>query len=280
MLEMAVICFDIGGTHIKSGIYSRGKFVEKKEINSFTKSVKTKSDFLSQFDSLMQYYLKKYSSFKFESVNIGMLGPFKDLKKGILGEKLKNLPLAGFNFKNYVEKKYKLMCLIDNDANCFVLGETYFGKAKGAKNVVGITLGTGTGFGIVIDGAVYNGKGTAGELSKLKYKHGTLEDYVSARGILRIAKKHGFNVADSKELAFKKYAKVWREFGEDFGFALSVVVLAFDPEVIVVGGEIARSSEFFEKQAKKIAEKLVPFKIGKIVYSKRNLALQGALKIK
>ena len=131
---------------------------------------------------------------------------------------LKNVPL-----KKIMQNKFKLPVFLDNDAKCFTLGEAIFGNGKKHENVVGITLGTGFGCGLVIHKKIYHGRSNATELSSTTIKYdgvksksgnsGSIEEYVAARGITALfggktSPKEIYNLAlKGNKKAIKAYKK-------------------------------------------------------------------------
>ncbi len=155
---MGIVTLDIGGTSIRGAIIQDGKVIERATLPSPVHE--GKSAVVSQIDSVL-------STINLNGVNgigISMAGP-ADYKSGIFQHPT-NLPLHGFNIKRYLERKYHLPVRCENDARCFALGELNYGIARKMKNIVGITLGTGVGFGIIIDRKPYAGRSNAGEISK------------------------------------------------------------------------------------------------------------------
>jgi len=184
-------------------------------------------------------------------IGIGSPGPL-DLEKGIILTP-QNLPtLHGCNIKQEIQSVYNLPVYVNNDANCFVLGECHYGVGKGFKIVCGLTLGTGLGCGIVVNGKIFTGAtGTAAEIADSPYLNSTFEDYISGRGIQKMYKNRSLRVAQPEDIA--KFAEegdvdaklAWNEFGKHLGFVLSYIVNLIDPERIILGGSISNAYELF-----------------------------------
>lgn len=171
-----------------------------------------------------------------------------DVEKGIV-YKPTNIPSwRKVHLKDILEEKFELPTYVNNDANCFVLGEKYFGLAKNYDDVVGITIGTGLGVGIVINGRLYSGRNAgAGEFCSIPYREHDYEYYVSAK---YFEEKYGiennvlFNRAKRKD---KIALAIYEYFGYDLGNTIKTILYALDPEVIVVGGKLAEAYEFYEE---------------------------------
>ena len=142
--------------------------------------------------------------------------------------------------------------ILGNDANCFVLGQQIAGAAVGFQNVFGITLGTGYGCGIMVDGKLYEGStGSAGEYASSPYLDGVFEDYISGRGLKTIFKNlsgessRPFLIEDLAREGDKNAIRSFEEFGGHIGNSLSYIVNLLDPSIIVIGGSVANAYELF-----------------------------------
>jgi glucokinase len=258
-----IIGLDIGGHSIKAGLVSNNKIIKKIKISIG----KNKKQSLKNIFEI----IKKLDNNKVKSIGIGIPGP-ADYEKGVIGKTL-NLPLNNINLKSIISKKFKKKVVMSNDANCFVLGESIRLKKK---NVVGLTLGTGVGGGIVIDGKLYHGKGNAAELghSTIKYdgvkskcgNNGCIESYVSARGI-----KRDYGKSPDK----LKSTKAWNEIGEKLGITITNLANVFDPDVIVIGGGISNAYNLFQNSMNKTIKKRTFNKV-KVVKGSQDSGILGA----
>lgn len=271
---MPVLGIDVGGTNIDIGLVSEEKIL--KEFSLPTEADKGKDVFLNNLLKAIETVRTKNTS----AIGLGFPGSL-DLDKG-LSLKSPNLPIKNFPIRDFISDKFKLPVYLNNDANCFVLGEALFGAAKGYKNVLGLTLGTGIGGGIVINKKIFTGKSNAGEFGHITIDYngwpcncgslGCFEEYASARGIMRIARK----VSVISPLEVQKEAKkgntealrVWEDVGFYIGIGVANLVKAFDPDVIVIGGKISKAYRFFHKKMKETAKKYSFIGIPPIVKSK------------
>ncbi len=129
---------------------------------------------------------------------------------------------------------------VDNDANCYALGVSSFLKAM-EETVVVLTLGTGVGCGVVVEGKVLRGRCCgAGELCCLPYLDGTIEDYTSS-------KFFSGNGTTAKDAALLGRQDLFDEFGSHLAYIVNAALYAYDPHRVVFGGGIARSFSLFEK---------------------------------
>ncbi|MCU7500928.1 MAG: ROK family protein, partial [Ignavibacteria bacterium] len=171
-----------------------------------------------------------------------------DTEKGIVYD-VQNIPSwKEVPLKEILEKKYGVPVYINNDANCFAAGEKYFGKMKNCRNGVGIIMGTGLGAGIFTDGRLYSGTNCgAGEFGMIPYKESIYEAYCSGQFF-----KNEFNTTG--EEAYKRAVggdeealKMFCRLGEHLGNAIKVVLYAYDPEIIILGGSVSRAFSLFKE---------------------------------
>ncbi len=146
-----------------------------------------------------------------------------------------------------LSRNFNVRVHVNNDANCFAIGEKYFGKGRKSRNMVGIVCGSGMGMGIIIDDKLYSGENCgAGEFGSIPYKDHTYEYYCTT-GYFEI--KYGLKAKKLYERARKddKIAlAILEQFGLDFGQAIKTILFSVDPELIIIGGDITRFYPFFE----------------------------------
>ncbi|MDD5557327.1 MAG: ROK family protein [bacterium] len=183
-----------------------------------------------------------------------------------------NLPLwTDVPVRRFMERRLGLPCAVDNDVNMTALGEFRHGAARGMRHVLCITLGTGVGGGLIIDGSLYRGgAGAAGEIGHVPIVpdglacgcggRGCLERYVGRDGILRLARAGMKNPpADPAALAAaarggdRAAAAVWEKVGSYLGLGLAAVINLLNPDGIVVGGGIAGAGNLLLAPARRVA---------------------------
>lgn len=184
--------FDIGGTSVKYGIVDDNfNIIEK---SSFPTDKESDTRLLDEICEVADSLSKKYS---FPYIGIGAPG-YVDSQNGII-EGSSNTPFKHTPVVEYVEKKTKIKTLIGNDANCAAFGEYLYGQT-GTENFVMITIGTGIGGGLILDGKLYTGStGLAGEIGHIIIRHsglkcpcgkrGCYEQYGSATALIRMTKE-------------------------------------------------------------------------------------------
>lgn len=171
-----------------------------------------------------------------------------DVKEGIV-YKPTNIPSWNkVHLKDILEENFKIPTFVNNDANCFALGEKYFGVAKDYDNIAGLTIGTGMGVGIIIDGKLYSGRNAgAGEFCSIPYRDHDYEYYCSTK---YFEEKYGIinSVLFSRALKKDKIAlAIYEMFGVDLGNAIKTIMYALDPDAVVIGGRIVDAYDFYKE---------------------------------
>lgn len=253
MEQKIVAGVDFGGTKIKFGLV-----LEDGNILGETLTLPTKSD--RRGDEIVGTMIEGIERVVHDSdlaiqqiagIGIGSPGPL-DLQNGIILE-APNLPtLHHFPLKQTLENYFNLPVAINNDGNCFVLGETYFGSAQNCSIVCGVTLGTGFGCGIVINRKIFEGStGTAAEVWPSPYADRNFEEYGSARAITRIYQQITDQKLEAKEIFALAQENdsdaiaAWSEFGVHLGKILAIISNLLDPDVIVIGGSVSHAWQYF-----------------------------------
>jgi len=237
---MKAIGVDLGGTNVRCGLVENEKIINllAKSINSSGTETEVLNDIFLLLDDLV--------SDDIEGIGIGVPSVV-DVVNGIVYD-VYNIPSwKSVPIKSILENRYNKPVYVNNDANCFALGEKYFGKAKNYNNIVGLIIGTGLGAGIIINGKLYNGTNCgAGEFGMIPFKDDILEHYCSGYFFKKkydITGEELYNLAVSKD----EFAlNVFREYGKNLGEAIKIILYAIDPEIIVIGGSVSKSFNFFK----------------------------------
>ncbi len=289
-MKKAAIGVDIGGTNVKLGLVDdRGNIILRDHFP--TKESPGRQALLNAISSHVLSLASKARGlhFKLTGVGIGAPGPI-DVERGFVYF-FPNIP--GWKktpLKKILEKKLKLNVCVDNDANAMAFGEYVFGAGRGSKNMIALTLGTGVGGGIVLDGKLFHGSSfSAAEIGHLKINEegplcacgnrGCIEAYVGNGYFVREVKKRLDAGAKSiltkwirqgRELTPKLVQdaarardtfskKMWEETGAHLGTALSGLVDILNPDRVVIGGGIALGGEMILGPVRRtIAKKAFP----------------------
>ena len=264
---------DLGGTTAKIGLFTTsGALLEKWEVATDTSNAG--EHILENLAAAILGKMKEQSiqPEQVEGVGIGVPGPVLD--SSIVPIVCANL--GGWGERNVSAQLSGLLdglkVLVGNDANVAALGEIWMGAAKGAKNAVMVTLGTGVGSGVVVNGKVIDGvHGAGGEIGHITVnrhetavcgcgKRGCLEQYSSATGVVRCMKKlldenpdtpcvlrgtefAAKDVFDAARNGDALAAREVDEMSDTLGMALANIASTVDPEAFLVGGGVARAGD-------------------------------------
>jgi len=150
--------------------------------------------------------------------------------------------------KRLMEEKYHIPVFVNNDANCFAVGEYHFGKGKGVGSVIGLTLGTGLGAGVIINGKLYAGYNCgAGEFGMFNYLDNILEFYASGSFFQNVYQLDGVQVFEDAQKGDARAVELYKELGTHIGHAIKMVMYAYDPQLIILGGSVRHAYDFFQE---------------------------------
>lgn len=246
-----VIGVFLGGKTLISGRVKNEK-IEK----SFSKRIDNKGS-EEQIIAEVINAIKEVHNSDVTGIGIGVPGVI-DLKKGIV-YKVINIPSwKEVHIKDILESNFGSIVYVNNDANCFAIGELYYGKAKNYENNVGIILGAGVGAGIIINSQLYSGSNCgAGELGELPYKDFNYEYYLSDSFF---EEKYGIKA----EILFKRANQkdkiaiaIFEYYGYVLGDFIKTILFAFDPQIIVIGGPLSQAFKYFEKSMNEKVKKFM-----------------------
>ena len=269
---------DIGGTTVKIGLFSiEGELLDKWEIT--TRTDEGGAYILSDIAASIKAKLteKSIDDSDVTGIGMGVPGPVKEDGTVI---KCVNLGWGVFNAAEEMNRLTGFSVKVGNDANMAALGEMWQGRGKGHKNVVCITLGTGVGGGIIINGKMLAGtNGAGGEIGHITIdpdetdmcncgKKGCLEQYASATGIVRMANKllsdsdkpsklrqieyiTAKDIFDAAKTGDELSNELVEELGKKLGLALSSVSCVVDPEVFVIGGGVSKAGTIITDTTRK-----------------------------
>ncbi len=238
MLKIGV---DLGGTNIRAGLIDDQKVIRIRKIN-----LEEKDNLESTLKQLTELIESIYDP-EISGIGIGVPSVV-DIEKGIVFDVVNIPSWKEVHLKSILEKRFDVPVFINNDSNCFVLGEKHFGAGKDYHNIVGITIGTGLGGGIILNGSLFSGVNCgAGEIGYLPYKDRDLEHYCSSNFFEKIHRTTAYDCFLKAEKNDPEALKLWDEFGHNMGWALKAVMYAYDPEIIILGGSISAAFPYFKK---------------------------------
>ena len=281
-------CFgvDIGGTTVKMGLFTvDGKVTDKWEIP--TRKEENGKYILEDIAKSVKERMQR-DTLTLEDIaglGIGVPGPVKEDGTVL---KCANLGWGVFNVADTVRELTGIENVkVGNDAHVAALGEMWQGGGKGYNNLVMVTLGTGVGGGVILGGKILTGSnGAGGEIGHIRVnyeekdvcgcgKTGCLEQYASATGVVRLAKKalekkekkttlvaddlSAKTVFDAAKAGDELAMDIVEKFGFYLGMALAHISQVIDPEVFVIGGGVARAGQIIIDEVSKNYEENVMF---------------------
>lgn len=264
-------CFgvDIGGTTVKLGLFeATGDILDKWEI--VTRTENEGNAILPDIALAIQKKVEEKKLDKKDILGVGVGVPAPVTEDGIVNGSA-NLGWKYKEVKRELEELTGLEAQIGNDANVAALGEMWKGGGAGQKNMVMVTLGTGVGGGVIVGGKVITGShGAGGEIGHICVNYeetdtcgcgnrGCLEQYASATGIVRLAKKKlvdetrktmlnpdhvtAKDVFDAVKANDEVAKEIAEEFGRYLGYGLANLAAVADPAVFVIGGGVSKAGE-------------------------------------
>ena len=269
---------DIGGTTVKIGLFSiEGELLDKWEITTRKDDggAYILQDIADSVEAKMTE--KGISKEDVKGVGMGVPGPVKEDGTVV---KCVNLGWGVFNAANELSEIIGLPVKVGNDANMAALGEYWQGGGKAYQNIVMVTLGTGVGGGIIINGKMLSGvNGAGGEIGHMPIdpeeqdvcncgKKGCLEQYASATGIVRLANRalqasdkpsvlreakyiSAKEIFDAAKNGDNLALELMEEHGKRLGYALASVACVVDPEAFVIGGGVSKAGDILLNTVKK-----------------------------
>lgn len=275
---------DVGGTTVKMGLFDvEGTVIDKWEIPTRTENggEKVLPDIADAIRGKMTE--KAIEAADVAGVGVGVPGPVDG--KGIVHRAV-NLGWDTFNMEEVLSGLLDGMAVKGgNDANVAALGEMWKGGGIGHSNLVAVTLGTGVGGGIIIDGKILTGStGAGGEIGHIHIEdneteacgcgnYGCLEEYSSATGIVRLANRKlassdmdsvlrngevsAKTVFDAVKAGDALAIEVAKQFGEYLGKGLAAIAGVVNPEIFVIGGGVSKAGEVLFEYIKPAYQKYV-----------------------
>ena len=239
------IGIDLGGSNVRCGLVEAGNVV--KRLSEPCRSDQAEGVVLEQLKELILRLLNPSVT----GIGIGVPSVV-DVQKGIVYN-VANIPSwVEVHLKDIFEAEFKLPVYVNNDANCFALGEHRCGAGQPYRNILGVTLGTGVGAGIVIDNKLYNGSNTgAGEIGCLPYLEHTLEYYCGSAFFVEYYRTTGKEALERAAIGDANALKIWREFGKHIGMLVKIILFTYDPDAIIFGGSITHAYSYFEEAMRK-----------------------------
>lgn len=235
------IGIDLGGTNVRAAVLQDGKL--SNIVSAKLYAMVSETEVLQQIFSLTD---PLFSS-SIDSIGIGVPGLVDATEQMVYD--VVNIPAwKKIPLQHLMQSRYQVPVNVNNDANCFALGEYKFGKGQGSNSMVGLTIGTGLGSGIILNGRLYSGRnGGAGEFGMIPYLDHVYEYYASGQFFNNVYQTDGVTVYENALTGDSKALEMYAEFGKHLGNAIIAILFAVDVERIIIGGSVKQAFAFYEK---------------------------------
>lgn len=246
---MNILCFDIGGTQIKSMIKNENEEIELLNIKSRAKdgALLVKDDIFASIHQLKE----KYEIHGIAISTAGMVDP-KTQTIAYANDNFKGY--IGFDWKKLIEDEFKLNAVVENDVKSAALGEYYYGAGKGYDSMFALTVGTGIGGALIIDGQIYRGaSGQAGEIGYLPMKDNIFEKISSTTALINRAKdlypeknySNGIEIFEAIDKNEPEAIELIDNMTENLARGIANIMLIVSPSIILIGGGISEQKDKF-----------------------------------
>lgn len=272
MTGIKIIGIDLGATNIRGAVVTgdaMGDIISRR-INTKGTEEQVLEDVYFVVDKLIDNDVK--------AIGIGVPSVV-DVELGIVYDVVHIPSWKEVHLKQILEAKYNVPVFVNNDANCFILGEHYFGKGKNIKNMVGLTIGTGLGAGIIINNQLYAGPNCgAGEFGCVDYLDNNYEFYCSGSFFNNVYGLDGQQVFKDAQNGDSEALKLYAEMGTHLGNAIKLVLYTYDPALIILGGTVQSAYDYFEKTMwERIRTLVYPKSVERLKIERSELENSGVL---
>jgi glucokinase len=275
-MKKIVLATDLGGTNLRmAAIAEDGEILYRTKHR--TPRTEIADEIVSAISEAAQECLKVVENKGDVKALAAAVPGIVNADEGIIYKAPNLAALDGLRISNALTEKLNLPCFLENDANAAAVGENWLGASRGFANSICVTLGTGVGGGIIIDGKVLRGvDGTAAEIGHICVEpfgvpcgcgsRGCLEQYASATAIVRLTRElssqypksvlrdkmnlTSLEIYEAGKEGDELALEVFRKQGFYLGIALAGLINVLNPEVIVIGGGAAAGWDLFISQTK------------------------------
>src|SRR5688500_5963891 len=252
MAETYFLGVDLGGTQMRMAAVTPEGSLTGDVLSVRTGPAFAPDDLRRELHALSDQVARRMNGARLAGLGFGTAGV---VTEGPLTQSPHLPRIEGTNVAEIARGAVDCPVTVENDARCFTLAEARYGAGRGARDVCGLVLGTGVGCGVMIGGRLHRGASAqAGEVYHIQLRGHSIEHFVAGAGIVRGYAAAGgvADAADAAAIAERARAgdgaaiAAWTSFGEDLGFLCEAVIGLLDPEVIVIGGSLARAGDLFK----------------------------------
>ena len=239
-MNQEVIGIDLGGTNFKMGRVKNGEILQ--EVQRAVHATMAEDELLDILFQLIDAIITSET----KAIGIGVPG-IVDPETGVIYD-IQNLPAwKEVPLRSLLEARYAVSVYLNNDANCFALGEKMYGDGQSYQNFIGLSIGTGIGMGVIIKNEIYSGVVCgAGEIAMVPYKDSIIENYASSFFFSDRYQKSGKALSELAKKGDPTAILAYEEFGVHLGEAVKIILYLFAPEAIILGGSISKAYPFFK----------------------------------
>jgi glucokinase len=244
---------DLGGTQLRAAAVTQRGTLATEVLSVRTGAGFTPEDLSRELRAMAAQVARGMNGHTLAGVGFGTAGV---VSEGPLTQSPHLPRLEGTDVRELASQAANCPVVVENDARCFTLAEVRFGAARGAQDVCGLALGTGVGCGVMLGGRLHRGAfAQAVEVWHVKLRGESVEYFLAGAGLVRGYTSAGGTDGpslDAEEVALRARngdaaaIAAWRSFGEDLGFLCETIIGLLDPEIIVIGGSMARASDLFK----------------------------------
>lgn len=231
---------EMDGTNLRLAIVDGGQVYRKMVVP--TKANEPREVIVSHMIEMIR---KIYNS-NIRGIGLGVSGII-NTEKGFSKKSTYISDWQDVPIKDILEKEFEVPVFVNNDCNCFAFGERYYGEGTIYKDIVCLILSIGVGAGVIINNELYYGNNEgAGEIGLLNYLDKNFEYYCGEQLFLR----NNTTSQEAYELAIQgdeKIINLWKEVGEHIGNLIHAILFVYDPQAIVLGGDLAIGYDLFSE---------------------------------
>ncbi len=233
--------FDIGGTNLRAGVIENGSV-----LSIYHEPIGDQFDEQGTINQVIKLISLAMSP---GIVSIGVGVPsVVDLKTGVVYDTVNIPSWKEVPLKDILEEKFGIPVLINNDANCFVLGEKYFGSGKNVSNLTGLILGTGVGAGLIMNNKLVPGHNCgAGEFGMVSYLEHNYEYYCGGGNFEVLYGNSAVELSGLAGAGNPEALRIWNTYGKHLAELIKLVLYTADPQSIVLGGSLSQAYPFFKE---------------------------------
>ncbi len=245
IIDQPVIGLDIGGTTIRGGRIENGRIVSA--LNVAVPKTRAPHDVMCVVEKVISELLDG----RIAGIGVGVPSVV-DIQRGIVYD-VENIPSwKEVHLKAVLEQAFGLQVHVNNDANCFAVGERYFGYGMEIDDFVGLVTGTGMGAGIIKNGHLLPDQNCgAGEFGIMPYLDRSLEYYCSGNFFNAFYGRSAEDMAVLAEQGNPEAMDAFEKYGRHLGVAIKMVMASLDPQMVVIGGGVSQTFQLYEQSMRR-----------------------------